>query len=140
MLLHCDIVLVANDARFRAPFASLGLCAEAGSSVLLPARIGLQRTADLLYTSRWLDAATAVDWGLALRRHDRDELLPEALKLAGSIARMPLKALVANKALLVDARLEEIRQARRREQHAFARLVGGPANAAALASLLEGRR
>lgn len=139
LLPHCDIVLIANEARLRAPFASLGLCAEAGSSVLLPARVGVQRTAELLYTSRWLDAATAVEWGLALRRHDRDDLLPEALKLAGSISRMPLSALVSNKRLLVDARLDEVRQARRREQHAFGRLVGGPANAAAMAALRNGR-
>ena len=66
ILLHCDAVLVADDARLRFPFTSLGTAPEAGSSMLLPATVGPQRAAELLFTSRWIDAPEAVRYGLAL--------------------------------------------------------------------------
>ena len=40
LLPHCDVVLVAEEARLRAPFISLGVTVEAGNSLLLPATIG----------------------------------------------------------------------------------------------------
>ncbi len=40
ILLHCDVVLVADDARLRFPFTSLSTAPEAGSSALLPAIVG----------------------------------------------------------------------------------------------------
>jgi enoyl-CoA hydratase/carnithine racemase len=139
ILPHCDVVLVADTARLRAPFASLGVTAEAGSSLLLPALIGWQRTAELLYTSRWIDADTALAWGLASRKCAADSLLGEALALAQDMARMPVASLEATKRLLLDARLEAIRGARDRENAAFAELLGGPANREALQAFRERR-
>jgi len=139
LLPHCDVVLVGDSARLRAPFVSLGVTAEAGSTLLLPALIGWQRTAELLYTSRWIDAATALEWGLASRRCSDEHLLPEAVALAGEMARMPVASLVATKKLLLEARLDAVRAARERENGAFAELLGGPANREALSAFRERR-
>lgn len=49
MLLHCDVVIVARDARIRFPFTQLGTAPAAASSVLLPAAIGAQRAAKILF-------------------------------------------------------------------------------------------
>jgi len=139
ILPHCDVVLVGEMARLRAPFVSLGVTAEAGSTFLLPATIGWQATAQLLYTAEWLDAAGAVELGLALRSVPDDSLIDEALALANEIAAMPIPSLVGTKQLLLDARLSEIRAARSREDATFGRLRGGPANREALAAFHEHR-
>jgi len=139
ILPHCDLVLVSTEARLRAPFVSLGVTAEAGSTALLPATIGWQRTAELLYTARWIDADTAVAWGLAGRACAPEALLDDAMSLARDIARMPVASLVGTKKLLLDARLVAVRAAREREVVTFAGLLGGPANREALAAFREKR-
>ena len=139
LLPHCDLVLMADGARLRAPFVSLGVTVEAGNSALLPARIGWQQAAHLLYTAEWLDAAGALDCGLAWRVCAADALLDEALAVARAIAVMPVDSLVATKKLLVEARLDAVRAAREREVRHFAALLGGPANREALAAFRERR-
>jgi enoyl-CoA hydratase/carnithine racemase len=67
LLPYCDIVLVADRARLRAPFVPLGVTTEAAGSVTLPARMGWQEAAHMLFTAEWLDAEAAVRSGLALR-------------------------------------------------------------------------
>lgn len=132
LLPHCDLVLMAEDAKLRAPFVSLGVTVEAGNSYLLPATIGWQAASHLLYTADWLNAAEAVRFGLAFESVANDELLDRTLEIAERIAAMPLESLVGTKQLLLDARLDAVRAARERETVTFAGLVGGPANRAAL--------
>ncbi len=139
MLPHCDLVLIADEARLRAPFVSLGVTAEAGSTHLLPAAIGWQETAHLLYTASWIDAGQAVELGLAWRSLPRERLLEEALEVAGEIAAMPIASLVGTKKLLLDARLGAVRAARERENVTFGRLARGPANREAIAAFREKR-
>jgi enoyl-CoA hydratase/carnithine racemase len=40
ILPHCDIVFIAEGARLKAPFVSLGVTTEASASLLLPATVG----------------------------------------------------------------------------------------------------
>lgn len=139
MLPHCDIVLMAEEARLRAPFVPLGVTAEAGSSVLLPAAIGWGAAAHLLYTGGWLDAAQAQAAGLAWKVVPGAALAAEAMAVAEAIAAQPLPSLVATKGLLQAARRDAVQAARAREDAAFAALVGGPANREAVAAFQERR-
>lgn len=68
LLLLCDVVLVAEGCRLRAPFTALGTVPEAGSSHLLPALIGRQAAMDVVLSSRWIDSAETVRLGLAAAR------------------------------------------------------------------------
>ena len=139
MLLHCDIVYMAQSARIRAPFVSLGLVPEAGSSFLLQAIVGPQVAAELLYTNAWIDAERAVDQGLAADAFDDDELLDRTLDKASEIAQQPLAALRQTKQLLLDARSEALTGARRRENPAMALLGGSAANVEAIRAFREKR-
>ena len=125
MLLHCDLVLVSDRARLKAPFAEMGVPPEAASSLLLPVRMGGQAAALALFTSRWITADEAVASGLALRVVPQAELRAEAQALAAEIAAHPLAALVATKQLLLDSRADAVAAARAREDQAFSILLRG---------------
>jgi len=139
MLLHVDVALISDTARFRAPFVPLGVVPEAAGSLLMPLVLGGQKAAEKLYTGEWISADEAVACGLGLRTVAPDRLLDEALDLAARIARMPVASLRATKELVVAARIDAVRAARNREDAAFARLVGAPANLEAITAFLEKR-
>ncbi len=139
MLLHCDLVYMAQSARLRAPFVSLGLVPEAGSSLLLQAIVGPQPAAELLYTTAWIDAERAVALGLAAAIFPDDELLERTLERASEIARQPRAALRSTKQLLLDVRAEALAAARGRENPAMAQRIGSPANVEAIRAFREKR-
>lgn len=139
LLPHCDFVLISDQARLRAPFATLGVTVEAGNSYLLPERIGWTNAAHLLYTAEWLDADTCVTLGLAWKKVPADELLSAAQTLARPIAAMPISSLVHTRRLLLAPRQAAIAAARARETVAFAELVGAPANREAIQAFREKR-
>ena len=123
LLLHCDLVMMADSARVRLPFVTLGLTAEAGSSYLLPALVGAQEAAALLLTGGWMGAAQAERSGLAWKVTSRIGLLEEALAVSDAIAANPLDALLATKRLLLAARADAVRAAREREQQEYGPLL-----------------
>ncbi|HEX2029753.1 MAG TPA: enoyl-CoA hydratase-related protein [Nitriliruptorales bacterium] len=84
--LACDLALIAEDARFGLNFARIGIHPGMGGSWFLPRLAGRQRAAELLYTGRLVDGATAARWGLAIAATPAGEVLARALQVAGEIA------------------------------------------------------
>jgi len=125
LLPYCDIVLVARSARMRVPFSELGVPPEAASSVLFADRVGWQRAAELLLTSRWIDADEAVSIGMALRVEDDEALMGSAMTLAHEIASKSAYSTRVIKRLMVASRGERTREARSREEALFAALFKG---------------
>jgi enoyl-CoA hydratase/carnithine racemase len=123
LLLHCDLVLASDTARFKLPFAALGLAPEAASSLLLPATIGPQAAAYFLLTGDWMDAETAVARGLAWKRYAPERLLEEALDMARTIAKAPLDTLRTTKRLLQAARADAVTAAMDRELGVLAEIT-----------------
>ncbi len=64
MLMYCDLVYCGEDTTLRAPFVSLGICPELGSSYVLPTLIGYQRACELFLTGEAINAETACEFGL----------------------------------------------------------------------------
>ena len=102
MLLHCDLVYVAENAMFSTPFVDLALVPEAASSLLLPARVGHVRAFALFALGATLDGHAAVDCGLANAALPADEVAPRARAAALSLAGKPALALRATKRLMRD--------------------------------------
>ena len=103
MLLHCDYVLLAEDAQLITPFVNLALVPEAASSYLLPLRVGHVRAFEMFAMGEPLDAQTAVAWGIANRVCNNDQLRAEARRMAERIAAKPAGSLSAMKALMRKA-------------------------------------
>ena len=104
-----------------------------------PVVMGQQTAAYYLFTAEWMSAQAAVAAGLAWKMLPDAELLPEALALAAKIAAMPIPSLVETKQLMVAGRIDALMAARGRENEAFSRLIGAPANREAIAAFLEKR-
>ena len=103
MLLHCDYVLLAQDAQLITPFVNLALVPEAASSYLMPLRIGHARAFEMFAMGEPLDAQTAVGWGIANKVCNNDQLRAEARRMAERIAAKPAGSLSAMKALMRKA-------------------------------------
>lgn len=128
----CDFVLVADTARFRVPFVSLGVTTEAASSVTLPEVMGAQAAAHFVLTGDWLSAADAVATGLAWRELPGETLVDEAVALATRLAEAPPESLRTTTGLLRVERRARWADAMDRENAAFARLAGSEENLAAI--------
>jgi enoyl-CoA hydratase/carnithine racemase len=133
LLPHCNLVLVDAGARLRVPFAELGVPPEAASSLLFPALMGWQQAARVLLTSDWVSAPELVDLGLALKVCEPGTVLDETIALAARIATHPRAATRASCSLVRSARHEAVLEANRREQGAFAQLLGSAVGSGALA-------
>jgi enoyl-CoA hydratase/carnithine racemase len=103
MLLHCDHVILAEDAKLSTPFVNLALVPEAASSLLLPARIGHARAFTMFALGDPVNAKDALAWGLANQMVPRAELLQTAETFTSRLAKQPLGALIATKKLMRDA-------------------------------------
>ena len=108
MLLHCDLVIAEESARFSLPFVDLGLVPEAASSLLLPRLAGRRRAARYLLLGEPFGAAEALDAGIVshvVPDGDLDSALNDSLaRLLGK----PAEALRLTQELLRHATTEEI--------------------------------
>lgn len=100
MLLHCDLVYVAENALLTTPFVNLALVPEAASSLTLPNRIGHARAFSMFVLGEAVDARKAVDWGIANEAVPLADLRAKALAAAQAVAARPPAAVVITKALM----------------------------------------
>ena len=97
MLLHCDFVLLAEDAQLSTPFVSLALVPEAASTMLMPLRIGHARAYEMFALGETMDAKTALQLGIANRVVPLEKLHAEAAAIDESLARQPAGSVAATK-------------------------------------------
>lgn len=139
MLLHCDLVYASATARLRMPFVSLGLVPEAGSSLLLPRRVGDAVAAEILLLGAWIDAERAKELRLVNAvLPSNAELTTFARARAEELAASPPGALRTTRALLRGDR-DVLRARVRQETQAFGESLGSPEAQEALTAFLERR-
>lgn len=126
MLLHCDLVVASERARFRLPFVNLGLVPEAASSYLLPRLAGVQRALELFLLGEFFDARAAREAGLVNAVVPPESVESEALEFAGAIANKPPEAVRLTKKLVRGPIAGEVRAASNREAEIFFERLRSP--------------
>jgi enoyl-CoA hydratase/carnithine racemase len=119
MLLHCDIVIAATTACFDFPCTKLGVLPDAGSSVLLPARVGMQRAIDWLLFGERIDVQSAQRLGIVNTVVVREQLTPTVLARADALTKFPQGTLRETKRLLREPLRRELDEAIARELEAI---------------------
>ena len=139
MLLHCDLVYAGSSATFQMPFVNLGLCPEAGSSLLLPCIMGHQRAAELLLLGEVFSAEKACNLGIVTEVCPDDVLLATAEKRALQLAKQPAAAVRSAKSLLKRDYAVQLREAIVEEGAEFMARLKSPEAAEALQAFMQRR-
>ena len=140
LLLHCDLVYAAPDARFQLPFVPLGIVPEFGSTFLLPLIAGYQRAAELLLLGQPFSAQKAYEVGIVSAVVPREKLLEEAEKAAASLAALPPESLRLTKRLMKARYGEPLAATIAEETRLFTERLSSPEAKEALSAFLEKRK
>ena len=133
--LAADLRIGSEHARFKTVFIERSLSPDSGMSYFLPRIIGYARAADLIFTSRTVDAEEAYRLGLLDRLVKHEELIEEAVRFAGEMTQWPPLALRVSKRVLQNNFGSELDAALKYEMAGlgFARRASNDAREALLA-------
>ena len=121
MLGFADLAFASPQARFKCPFTSLGVGAEAASTWLLPQLLGWQNAMWLLLSSEWVGADEAKEMGLVFKVSE--SFLEDAIAAATAIAEKNMHSAVAVKRTAMAWRHAEINNALLLEGKAFLEII-----------------
>jgi len=100
MLLHCDFVYVADDARLAMPFVGLGLVPEFASSLVVPRLMGHVKAAEKLLLGDPFTGADAVECGIANAVLPAGEVVNQARRVAERFNNLAPSAVRESKRLM----------------------------------------
>lgn len=140
LLLHCDLVYAAEDARFSLPFVKLGLVPEFASSYLLPDTAGYHRAAEMLLLGEPFDAKAALEAGIVTRVVPKQGTLAAALEAADKLAALPAESVLLTKQLMKSRHAAAVDAQMSNEGRHFRELLAQPAARAALEAFLQRKK
>jgi enoyl-CoA hydratase/carnithine racemase len=140
LLFHCDLVYAGDNAAFSMPFVNLGLCPEAGSSLLVPQMFGYHRAAEALLLGEPFMAEAALEVGLVNRVLPPTEANGYAQAQAKKLAAKPLSSLVEIKRLMKLGQQQAAIARMKDEGESFRRMLQEPAAKEAFTAFMEKRR
>ncbi|UZD61703.1 enoyl-CoA hydratase-related protein [Brevibacterium sp. JSBI002] len=108
LALACDYLVMSETSYLMLPFTKIGLMPDGGSTALVAASAGRHRALRLALTGEKLQAADALDWGLASEVVPAGNHLDRAGEVAAAFAQGPTRALAASKRAINRASLAEI--------------------------------
>jgi enoyl-CoA hydratase/carnithine racemase len=140
MLLHCDLVYAADNARFQLPFVPLGIVPEFGSTYLLPLLAGYPRAAELLLLGQPFTAQKAYEVGIVTGVLPKESLFAEAEKAVSILASLPPESLRLTKQLLKKRHGAMVREVIAEEIQIFGERLKSAEAREAMSAFLEKRK
>jgi len=140
LLMHCDLVYCADNAKFSMPFTQLGLCPEFASSLLVAHAAGYTRAAEKLLLGEAFLAQEALDMGIVARVLPAAELLAFAQGQAAKLAKLPPASIRTTKALMKRARTPLIKETIAAENERFSAMLQGAEAKEAFTAFFEKRK
>jgi len=140
MLLHCDLVIADDSARFSMPFVDLGLVPEAASSLLFPRLAGRRRAARYLLLAEVFGVDEAMDIGL-VSHHAGEGLLAARLeKVIDALLAKPPEAMRQTQRLLRMGAPDDVLERMKLESGLFAERLASAEVKQAIAAFFQRRR
>ena len=140
MLMHCDLVYLADNAKLSMPFSHLGLCAEYGSSYLLPRLAGYHKAAEKLLLGEPFTATEALQMGLANQVLPVAELDHYVAQQAAKLVALPASSLRATKRLMKASPEEIVQKTIQTELTQFGAMLFSPEAREAFSAFFEKRK
>jgi enoyl-CoA hydratase/carnithine racemase len=139
MLLHCDLVIADDSARFSLPFVDLALVPEAASSLLLPRLAGRARAARYLLLCEPFGVEEAEAIGVVSHRAGAGALEQKLEQVVASLLAKPPEALRQTQRLLRHGAREEILERMKLESSLFTERLASAEVKQAVAAFFEKR-
>jgi enoyl-CoA hydratase/carnithine racemase len=140
LLMHCDMIYAADNAKFSMPFTPLGLCPEYASSMVFQRIVGYQRAAEKLLLGEAFLAQEAFEMGFINKVLPLEELLPYAQKQAAKIAALPAKSIRLTKRLMKANQPQAIRDKMNEENAHFGAMLSQPEAREAMMAFFQKRK
>jgi enoyl-CoA hydratase len=140
LAMMCDFIIAADTAKFGQPEINLGVIPGAGGSQRLTRAVGKSKSMDMILTGRMMDAAEAERASLVSRVVPADQLVAEALEVAGRIADLSTIAAVQAKQAVNRAFETTLAEGVRAERQAFLSLFGTADQREGMAAFIEKRK
>jgi enoyl-CoA hydratase/carnithine racemase len=140
VLLHCDLVVADETARFSLPFVDLGLVPEAASSLLLPRLAGRRAAARYLLLCEPFGAQEAFDIGLVSHIAPAGTASQELKRVVDRLLAKPAEALQRTQHLLRHGARDEILERMRLEGDEFAERLASDEVKAAIAAFFAKKK
>ena len=140
LLMHCDLVYAADNAKFALPFTQLGLCPEFCSSVLLPRLAGYARAAEKLMLGEAFGADEALAMGLVSKVLPVDQLFAHARAQAAKLVALPATSIRLTKRLMKEHDYASLNATMIEEMRHFGEMLQAPEAKEAFQAFLEKRK
>lgn len=140
LLMHCDLVYLADNAKLSMPFTQLGLCPEFASSMVFQKIVGYQRAAEKLMLGEPFSAQEAYEMGFVNKVLPLAELLPYAQQVAAKLVALPANSIRVTKKLMKANQPAAVAAKMLEENQYFAAMLSAPEAREAFTAFFQKRK
>lgn len=140
VMMMCDFAIAGENAKFGQPEIKLGVIAGIGGTQRMTKLIGRSRSMEMHLTGRMMDAQEALQAGLIARVVADDDVVPNAIKTATTIAGYSRPAIRLVRETVMRAEELSLQDGLLHERRVFHALFGSDDQIEGMAAFLEKRK